>query len=139
MRTLSVLALFAAGLVAAPVNADEKDAKKELSGSFKRKAGDLDMKIVFKKDNMMEFHIAVGDASAIMTSKYTKEKDGTIKCEVTDFEKKGDFPVSKDKGYKFSFKWETKDKKGVLSDLKGDDIADEQKQAVEGDYETASD
>jgi hypothetical protein len=139
MRTLSVLALFAVGLMAAPVNADEKDAKKELTGSFKRKAGDLDLKIVFKKDNMMEFHIKVGDAGAVMTSKYTTEKDGTLKCEVTDFEKKGDFPVSKDKGYKFSFKWEAKDKKGVLSDLKGDDIGDDQRQAVEGDYETASD
>ena len=139
MRTLSILALFAAGFLAAPINADEKDAKKDLTGSFKRKAGDLDLKIVFKKDNMMEFHITVGDAGAVMTSKYTKEKDGTIKCEVTDFEKKGDFPVTKDKGYKFSFKWETKDKKGVLSDLKGDDIADEQKQAVEGDYDAASD
>jgi len=139
MRTLSVLALFAAGLVAAPVNADEKDAKKELTGSFKRKAGDLDLKIVFKKDNMMEFRIAIGEASATMTSKYAIEKDGTIKCEVTDFEKKGDFPVTKEKGYKFSFKWEAKEKKGVLSELKGDDIGDEQKQAVEGDYETASD
>lgn len=139
MRVLSVLTLFAAGLVAAPVNADEKDAKKELTGSFKRKADQLDLKIVFKKDKMMEFHITVGDAGAVMTSKYEIEKDGTIKCEVTDFEKKGDFPVTKDKGYKFSFKWEVKDKKGKLSDLKGDDIGDDQRQAVEGDYENASD
>ena len=139
MRTLSVLALFAAGLVAAPVIADEKDAKKDLTGSFKRKAGELDLKVVFKKDNMMEFHINVGDAGAVMTSKYTKDKDGTIKCEVTNFEKKGDFPVTKDKGYKFSFKWEMKDKKGVLSELKGDDIDDNAKQSIEGDYETASD
>ena len=41
MRTLSVLALFAFGLVAV---ADDKD-KKELSGSYTRKAGDMDLKI----------------------------------------------------------------------------------------------
>ena len=58
---------------------------------------------------------------------------------MTDFEKKGDFPVMKDKGYKFSFKWEMKDKKGVMSELKGDDIGDQEKQAIEGDYDTASD
>jgi hypothetical protein len=74
-----------------------------------------------------------------MTSKYTREKDGTIKAEVTNFEKKGDFPVTKDKGYQFSFKWEPGEKGGKLSDLKGDDIQDEQRQAVEGEYEAKAD
>jgi hypothetical protein len=88
---------------------------------------------------MMEYHVTIGDAGCVMTSKYTKEKDGTYKCEVTEFEKKGDFPASKDKGYKFAFKLEVKDKKVVLSDLTGDDITNEQKQAVEGEYDYASD
>lgn len=138
MRTLSVLALFAAGTLVIPAAAEEKKDK-PLSGTYTRKAGDLDLKMVWKKDNIFEFHGNMGDSGFVMTSKYTKEKDGTYKCEVTDFEKKGDFPASKDKGYKFSFKLELKDKKVVLSDLMGDDITNEQKQLVEGDYDYASD
>jgi hypothetical protein len=137
MRTLSVFTLVCTGLVAVPALADDKE--KELTGSYTRKADQLDLKIVFKKDKMMEFHVAIGDAGCVMTSKYTREKDGTINAEVTEFETKGDFPVKKDKGYKFSFKWEVKDGKGMLSELKGDDIADEQKQAVEGEYQNKAD
>jgi hypothetical protein len=139
MRSLSVLALFATGLVAGPVVADDKDTKKELSGSYTRKADQMDLKLVFKKDNMMEFHVAIGDAGCVLTAKYTRDKDGTVTAEVTDFEKKGDFPVVKEKGYKFSFKWEPGDKKAKLSELRGDDIQDEQRQAVEGEYEAKSD
>ena len=138
MRRLSALAVLAATSVAiAAPRADEKD--KELTGTYTRKADQLDLKIVFKKDKMMEFHVAVGDAGCVMTAKYTRDKDGTVKAEVTEFEKKGDFPVEKEKGYKFSFKWVVKDGKGMLTELKGDDIADEQKQAVEGEYESKSD
>jgi hypothetical protein len=136
MRTLSVLALFAAGLFAVPAVADDKE--KELTGAFKRKAGELDMKLVFKKDNMMQFVINSGDNGCVLTAKYTRDKDGTVKCEVTDYEKKGEFPV-KEKGYKFSFKWEAKDGKGKMSELKGDEIPEDAKQAIEGDYESASD
>jgi hypothetical protein len=139
MRSLSVLALFAASLVAGPVVADDKDTKKELSGSYTRKADQMDLKLVFKKDNMMEFHVAIGDAGCVLTAKYTRDKDGTITAEVTDFEKKGDFPVVKEKGYKFSFKWEPGEKKGKLSELRGGDIQDEQRQAVEGEYEAKVD
>jgi hypothetical protein len=141
MRTLSVVALFAAGLLAGAVAAPDKDkdTKKELTGTYTRKSGDLDLKIVFKKDNVMEFHVAVGDAGCLMTSKYTREKDGTINAEVTDFEKKGDFPVTKEKGYKFSFKWEPGEKKGKLTELKGDEIGEDQRQAVEGEYEAKVD
>jgi len=136
MRILSVFALVAASLLPIPAAAEDKE--KELTGAFKRKAGDLDLKMVFKKDNVMVFHVTVGDAGCVMTSKYTRDKD-TISCEVTDFEKKGDFPVTKEKGYKFTFKWEVKDGKGKLSDLKGDDIQQEQKDAVEGEYESTTD
>jgi hypothetical protein len=134
MRTLSVVALFAAGVLVAPAAAEDK----EPTGSFKKQAGDLDLKLVFKKDKQMDFEGKVGDAGFVMKCKYTI-KDGTLSCEVTDFEKKGDFPVTKDKGYKFSFKWEVKDGKGKMSELKGDDINEDQKQAVEGEYETVSD
>lgn len=141
MRMLTVLGLLAAGVVLAPAFAEEKEKAKDkpLSGSFTRKAGELDLKMVFKKDNIMEFHVTTGDVGCVMTSRYTKEKDGTIKCEITNFEKKGEFPVTKEKGYKFSFKVEMKDKKLVMSDLNGDDIDDNAKQAIQGDYEAKTD
>jgi hypothetical protein len=135
MRTLPVLALLAFGLVAI---ADDKDKKKEPTGSYTRKAGDMDLKIEFKKDKEMVFHGDVGDVGFIMTSKYTTDADGIYHCEVTKFDKKGDFPVTKDKGYKFTFKLEVKEKAIVMTDLTGDDIQDEQKKAVEGEYEKAA-
>ena len=137
MSKVSVLAVFLAAVSGAPATAADKD--KPLTGSFVHKVGDLEFKLAFKKDNVLDFHVTAGDAGCVMTSKYTKEKDGTIKCEVTNFEKKGDFPVTKEKGYKFSFKAEVKDKKLVLSDLTGDDIQDDQKKAVEGEYESVKD
>lgn len=140
MRTLPVFAVLAAGLLVVPATADEKDKKeKPVSGSYTRKAGDLDLKMEFKKDNIMVYHVSIGDVGCVMTSKYTRDKDGTFKCEVTEFEKKGDFPASKDKGYKFTFKLKIEDKKVTLSDLEGDDINADQKQAVEGEYEKAND
>lgn len=138
MRTLSVVALFVSGLFVAPAVAEDKEKDKPLTGTFTRKAGDLELKMEFKKDNVMDFHVTIGTVGCIMTSRYTREKDGTYKCEVTNYEKKGDFPGSKDKGYKFSFKVEVKEKKIVLKDLEGDDIAADQKQAVEGEYEKAA-
>ena len=134
MRTLSVLALFAFGLVAA---ADDKD-KKEPTGSYTRKAGDMDLKIEFKKDKEMVFHGDVGDVGFVMTSKCTKDADGIYHCEVTKFEKKGDFPEPKEKGYKFTFKVEVKEKAIVMSDLNGTGINEEHKKAVEGEYEKAA-
>ncbi len=135
---MSILALFAAGVFVFPTVAEEKKEKGP-TGAYTRKAGDLDLKMVWKKGGKMEFHVTVGDAGCVMTSKYTKDKDGIYQCEVTKFEKKGDFPAAKDKGYKFTFKLEMKDKKLVLKDLTGDDITDDQKQAIEGEYEQASD
>jgi hypothetical protein len=139
MRTLSALALVAVGLVAGPALADDKDKKdKEPTGTYTRKAGDMDLKIVFKKDKEMVFHGDVGDAGFVMTSKYTTDADGIYHCEVTKFEKKGDFPVTKEKGYKFTFKLAVKEKAVVMSDLTGDDIAEDAKKAVEGEYEKAA-
>src|SRR5947209_5157615 len=108
MRTLPALALFALGLLAGPGFADDKDKKKEPTGAYTRKAGDLDLKLEFKKDKEMVFRGDVGDVGFVMTSKYEKDADGVYHCEVTKFEKKGDFPVAKEKGYKFSFKLEVK-------------------------------
>ena len=139
MRMLSALALLTAGLVFGPALADDKDKKeKEPSGAYTRKSGDMDLKIEFKKDKEMVFTGDVGDVGFVMTAKYMRDADGIYHCEVTKFEKKGDFPVVKEKGYKFSFKLAVKDKSVVMSDLNGDDIAEDQKKAVEGEYDKAA-
>jgi len=139
MRTPSVLTLFALALIAGPTPADDAAKKeKDLIGSYTRKADQMDLKMEFKKDKVVVVHVTAGDAGCVMTSKYTRDADGIYHAEVTDFEKKGDFPVSKDKGYKFTFKVAVKDKAIVLSDLTGDDIQEEQKKVVEGEYEKAA-
>ena len=51
-----------------------------------------------------------------------------------NFIKKGDFPVTKEKGYKFSFKLETKKSAIVLSNFDGDDVDENAKKALEGEY-----
>lgn len=134
MRLFTFTALFA---VTAFAVAEDKKEEKPLTGAYTKSAGDLKLKMAFKKDNVVDFTVDAGDAGCVMTCKYTKEKDGTLKCEVTNFEKKGDFPVTKEKGYKFSFKTEMKDKKLVVSDLKADDVDDVGKQTIEGEYEAA--
>ena len=136
MRLLSALAIGFA-VLAAPVVAD--DAKeKELTGTFKRKAGEMDLKMTFKKDGIMVYEVTTGEAGCVMESKY-KKVDGIYKFEVTKFEKKGDFPVNKEKGYEFSFKFVVKDGKGTMSDFMGADVDDNAKNAVEGEYEKATD
>ena len=138
MRLLSALAVGFA-VLAAPVVADDAAKDKELTGAFKRKAGEMDLKMTFKKDGVMVYEVTVGEAGCTMESKYKKEKDGTYKFEVTKFEKKGDFPVSKEKGYEFSFKFVVKDGKGTMSDFMGADVDDNAKMAIEGEYEKATD
>jgi hypothetical protein len=137
MRLASLFALAAVGLSSFVAFTDDKE--KALSGAFVRKVEGMQLKFVFKKDNTLDYIITQGEVGCTIEAKYTREKDGVLKCEITKFEKKGDFPVSKEKGYTFSFKVEVKDKKISVSDFKGDDIDDGAKQALEGDYETASD
>jgi hypothetical protein len=140
MRLLSALTVVLA-VLAAPVlaRADDAAKEKELTGAFKRKAGELDLKMIFQKDGVLVYEVTIGDGGCVMESKYKKEKDGTYKCEVTKYEKKGDFPVTKEKGYEFSFKFEVKDGKAKLSDFMGADVDDNAKMAIEGEYEKATD
>jgi hypothetical protein len=83
--------------------------------------------------------VGIGEVGCTMESKYKKEKDGTYKCEVTKFEKKGDFPVTKEKGWEYSFKFTVKDKKGTLSDFMGADVDDNARMSIEGDYDVVTD
>ncbi len=135
MRLLTAVTLGLAVLAAPAVATAEEKKDKELTGTFKRKAGDLDFKMTFKKDGVMVFEVAIGADSCVMENKYVKDKDGVYKFEVTKFEKKGDFPVTKEKGYEFSFKFAVKDGKATLSDFKGADVDDGAKMAIEGEYE----
>ena len=143
MRLLSVLTLSLAALFAAAAVAEEKEKDKDkdaLSGTFKRKAGDITCKIAFKKESKLDFIVEVGDALCVMQCKYTQGKDGTVKCVVEKFEKKGPFPVTKEKGYEFSMKvGAIKDGKMTVSDFKGEEVDEPAKQAIEGEYETSSD
>lgn len=130
MRIAAMLVMFVLGATFA--KADEKD--KKLSGAWTKKAGDFELKFDFKKENTFTFTMSNGTDGCELGAKYKLEKDGTLKCEVTSFEKKGQFPVEKTVGYKFSFKFDVTDKTAKLSDLAGDDIDDQGKQQLAGEY-----
>lgn len=132
MRTLAVLSLF---LIGGSALAEEKKP----IGTWTRKAEGFDLKFTFKKDNVFVFSMSNGTDGCDMESKCTFEKDGTVKCEVTKFEKKGNFGADIAAGFKFSFKFEVGDKKATVSKLEGKDIDDQAKSLVEGDYPKAAD
>ena len=90
-------------------------------------------------DNVFVFTLSNGSDGCTMESKCTFEKDGMVKCEVTKFEKMGNFGAEKEVGYKFSFKFEVKDKKATVSKIEGADIDDQAKGLVEGEYEKSAD
>jgi hypothetical protein len=141
MRILSVLAaLVAAALLSIPAAAEEKAKDKEksnaLAGAFSKKAGDYELTFDFKKDTF-NFKM-ISDANGCEVDfKYTRDKDGLVKGELTKFTKKGDFPVEKEKGYKLAFKAKIDGKKLVISDVDGEGIDDEAKNVFSGEYEPA--
>lgn len=137
MRLMSALLLALIGF-ASFGSADEKKEAKGPVGVFKRTAGDLDLTFTFKKDHKVDLLVSAGDASGDFQFKYTMEKN-VFKCELENFVKKGDFPVNREKGYKFSFKLETKKGAIVVSDIEGDEIDDNAKKALEGEYEAPKD
>ncbi len=132
MRILSLAALF----VFVGTSAAEE---KKLSGSWTKKADNWELKISFLKDNMVKFTMNDGNDGCVLDAKYTVNEDGVVMCEVTKFEKKGNFPVEKEKGYMFSFKTKIDGKNAKLSDFDGKDIDDGAKTVLEGDYEKAAD
>ena len=137
MRIVSTLlaALFLGALGFAE---DKKEADKPLMGAYKRTSGEHTLTFTFKKDGKLDYLVAIGEASGTLECKYTKEKDGTVKCEVENFVKKGDFPVTKEKGYKFSFKAEAKKTAIAVSEFTGDEVNDDAKKILEGDYEAVA-
>ena len=133
MRTRNLLAaLLAAAALAVPAAAAQDQ---ELTGTFIKKAGDFDLTFEFKKDKTFNFKMTNGTDGIEIDCKYTHEKDGTIKAEVTKGQKMGNFPKDVDKGYKFTFKVKKDGKKLAVSDIEGEGIDDAGKDAVNGDYE----
>ena len=138
MRLLSVVTLLGLAFLVVPARAADEAPKKPV-GAFTKTAGDFKLTFDFaKKGDTFQFTMVNNDGDGcVIDAKYTRDKDGTVKAEVTKFEKKGNFPVEKDKGYKFSFKALPKDKKLVIADVEGDDISAEAKDILQGDYEAA--
>ncbi|WP_020470238.1 hypothetical protein [Zavarzinella formosa] len=135
MRLIGTLVLATLALGSFGFAEDKKEpAEKSPVGTFKRSAGDLALTITLKKDHKLDFIVVAGEASGTLECKYTMDKEGAVKCEVENFIKKGDFPVTKEKGYKFSFKMETKKTAIVLSNFDGDDVDEAAKKAIEGEY-----
>ncbi len=132
MRFLAIATLFVFGGLA---SAEEK----KFAGAWSKKAEGFTLKIAFQKNDMLQFSMDDGSDGCVLTAKYTTGKDGAIKCEVTKFEKKGNFPVEKPVGYTFSFKIEIKDKTGKVSDFEGKDIDDMAKAVLEGEYKKSDD
>ena len=132
MRVLTIVSVF---VFSSALSAEEKKPV----GTWSKKADGFDMKFIFKKDNVFVFSMDNGTDGCTMETKCTFEKDGIVKCEVTRFEKKGNFPEEKEVGYKFSFKFEVKDKKAKVSKIEGDNINEQAKAAVEGEYEKSAD
>ena len=109
------------------------------AGNWTKSSDGIELTFAFKKNDVMVFTLTNGTDGCVMTSKCTFEKDGAVKCEITKFEKQGNFNEEKPVGYKFSFKIEVKDKKARISNLEGDNIPAEAKSLVEGDYEKKDD
>lgn len=130
MRIAAIISMFVFSSIAL---AEEKQPV----GTWTKKAEGFDLKFTFKKDNVFVFSMSNGSDGCVMTSKTTIDKDGTIKCEVTKFEKMGNFGAEKEVGYKFSFKFAVDGKRAKVSKIEGADIDDQAKAVVEGDYEKA--
>jgi len=127
MRVLTATLLL---LVASTVQAE--DAK--LSGTWAKSADGFDLKIAFVSKDALKVTLGDTNEGCVLDASYTVEKDGTVKCEVTKFEKIGNFPVTKEKGYKFSFKTTITGDKAKITDFEGKDIDDEAKRVFEGEY-----
>jgi hypothetical protein len=138
MRMTAILALFCFVTPAAAEDKKEKPKENKLSGSWIRESNGFTMKFSFLKGNMMKASIGNGSDGCNLEAKYSIAKDGTVKCELTKYEKMGNF-IDKEKGYKFSFKLEIKGEVAKMSAIVGDDIDDQGKMVMEGDHKKLKD
>ena len=136
MRVFPLLTLAALISLTSLVSAEDKkeDKPKELTGSYTRSAGDFKLTITFEKNSTVTFEMfSDADNGMILEGKATVVKD-KVSVETTKFTKKGNFPIEKEKGYKYSFKAEIKEKAAFFTDFEGDGIDTEAKNLIEGEY-----
>jgi len=130
-----VLACAAVVLAGLSVAADDK-AEAAPPGVWVQTGGEH--KIEFADKGVMKIYPHGGKAEIAIVCKCTAEKDGRVKAKVTGYEAKDEaknklkefVPV----GLEFSFKWQVKDDKAMLDDLKGDKT-EVLKSHLEGKYD----
>jgi hypothetical protein len=128
---LSIAVLFAFGSVATA-----EDKKPE--GTWGKKAEGFDIKVTFKKGDMLTFVMDNGNDKMELEAKCTFEKENVIKCKTTKYTKTGNGPDIKE-GFEFSFKFKVDGKKAKMSDIEAEGVDEGGKQLVGGDYEKAAD
>lgn len=115
---------------------DKKGDKPALSGTWGKKDGELKMEFA-DKDVMKLFPHGDGNVITI-TCKYTVEKEGRIKAEITGYEGKDELKKQVQErlpvGHKFNFKWTGKGDAAQLEDVTGDNV-ELLKSHMEGDFE----
>lgn len=130
MRFVSSIAA-AAVVCAAMVSAEDKKVAKP-EGPWSKESNPFKLKFDFKKDDVLVFSMVEGANGMSAECKLTYDKD-KVTAEIQKYTKMGDFPVTKEKGFKFSFKYELKDKKLVIKDFSAPD-SEGAAQTVEGEY-----
>jgi hypothetical protein len=130
-----VLAFSIFMMASLSASAGGKNDKTALSGVWVLKGAEL--KIEFPAKDVLKIS-PHGDSKVIaLICKYTADKDGVVKAEITGFEGKDEVKDKvKDKlpiGTQFRFKWKVADDTAKLNDLKGDQ-SEHLKSHLEGEY-----
>src|SRR5262245_374946 len=134
---VGVLTLTFATLATAQEKKDEK--KETLSGRWVKENDGFELIMKFDKDTYTTTAKA-GDNSIVVTSKYTVDKEGKVKAEVTEVKETGSFPTKPEQGTKitFTFKVDAKAKTAKLTDFEMAG-AEGAKDVVEGEYKEKKD
>jgi hypothetical protein len=135
---LSIAVLVCAVLVCGSAAAGDKKADKKtpaLSGVWVQKQGDLTLKIDFSDKEAVKVSLSKGEKAVTLTCKYSRDRKGVVKAEVTEVEEQGvnvkeKLPV----GLKFSFKWQVKKDTAALDDVEGDKAPPLLKSHLPGKY-----
>ena len=136
----SFLVVGIAGFAAAQEKKDEKKADAPtLSGRWAKETEGFELTLKFDKDSSTMIAKA-GDASVTVTSKYTVDKEGKVKAEVTEVKETGNFPSKPEKGTKFTFTFKVDEKAKVakLSDFEMPGV-EGASSVVEGEYKLKKD
>ena len=132
MRTLLIFILL---VLAGVALAEPKTDKAALpTGKWEKKAeNNVEIHFQFEK-NTLTFTLSAGAVGCELEAKTVQGKDGLIECETTKYTKIGDFPIEKEKGYKFNFRIKTAGKTATVSDFDGKDVDEHAKKLIEGEY-----